>query len=145
MADSIFWASATELAERIRSKDISPVEVVQAHLDRIAAVNPAVNAVVAVMEDSLDRARAAEKAVVAGESLGPLHGVPFTIKDCVNTAGIRTSGGSLLFKDNVPTADATVVERLKGAGGIMIGKTNLPEFALDAETSNRIFGRTVNP
>ena len=145
MADSIFWASATELAERIRSKEISPVEVVQAHLDRIAAVNPAVNAVVAVMEDSLDRARAAEKAVVAGESLGPLHGVPFTIKDCVNTAGIRTSGGSLLFKDNVPTADAIVVERLRGAGGIMIAKTNLPEFALDAETSNRIFGRTVNP
>ena len=141
----IVWADATELAERIRSRELSPVEVVRAFLDRIEAVNPKVNAVVVGIDDALDRALKAERAVTGGERLGPLHGVPFTIKDCIDTAGARTTRGSLLFADRVADSDATVVTRLREAGGVMIGKTNLPEFALDAETSNRVFGTTNNP
>lgn len=143
--EEIIWMDATELAERIRSKQVSPVEVLQAHLDRIEAVNPKVNAIVTMVDGAMEKARAAERAVMAGKRLGPLHGVPITIKDCLNTAGVRTTYGSLLFKDFVPKTDATVVARLKRVGAIFFAKTNTPEFTLDAETSNRVFGRTVNP
>ncbi len=145
MHEEICYLDATELASRIRSKAMSPVEVVRAHLARIEAINPKLNAIVTIIDGAEDRARAAEAAVMRGESLGPLHGVPFTIKDCVDTVGIRTTRGSRLFAHHVPTVDATVVTRLKAAGGIPIGKTNLPEFALWWETANRVFGRTVNP
>ena len=137
--------SAAEMARAIREKRVSSVELVEAHLRHIERVNPRINAVVTMAPDALDRARAADKAVAAGRRLGPLHGVPFTVKDCIDTAGVRTTWGTLLLKDNVPSADATVVSRLKRSGGVMLGKTNLPEFALDADTNNRVFGRTVNP
>ena len=91
------------------------------------------------------RPEEAEAAVARGDELGPLHGVPFTIKDCVDTAGVRTTRGSKLFEDRVPEEDAPVVRRLKDAGGILLGKTNMPEFALWWETGNAVFGRTENP
>ncbi len=145
MGDAIVWTDATELARLVRERRASPVEIVGAFLDRIDSVNPAVNAVVTPAPDAMDRAREAERAVAAGEALGPLHGVPFTVKDCIDTAGLRTTRGSLLFADRVPDADATVVRRMLGAGAIMLGKTNMPEFALDADSSNRVFGTTENP
>jgi Asp-tRNA(Asn)/Glu-tRNA(Gln) amidotransferase A subunit family amidase len=145
MHEDICYLDATELSAQIRAKTISPVEVVQAHLERIDAINPKLNAIVTMIQDAQERARAAEAAVMRGDHLGPLHGVPFTIKDCVDTAGIRTTRGSRLFAHYVPAADATVVTRLQAAGGIPLGKTNLPEFALWWETGNHVFGRTVNP
>ena len=145
MTDEIFYLSTTEIARSIRTRETSPVEIMQAYLDRITAVNHKLNAVVTMTDDALDRAREAETAVTSGEPLGPLHGVPFTAKDTFDTAGVRTTIGSLLYKDNVPTSDSTVVNRLKQAGAILVGKTNVPEFALDGQTDNRVFGRTNNP
>lgn len=145
MSEEIWYADATELAEKIRIRALSPVEVVQAHLDRIQAINPGLNAVVCLDESALDRARQAEAAIMRGDELGPLHGVPFTIKDCIDVAGLRTTRGSKLFEDHVPTADATVVRRLREAGGILLGHTNMPEFAFWWETGNLVYGRTVNP
>ena len=145
MSDEIIYADAVELAERIRQRELSPVEVAQAHLDRIGQVNPALNALIAFPEGVMVRAREAEDAAVRGEFWGPLHGVPFTVKDCVDTAGVRTTRGSRLFEDRVPAADATVVRRLKDAGGIFIAKSNMPEFALWWETDNLVYGRTENP
>ncbi len=145
MSDEIIYTDAIELAERIRLREVSPVEVAQAHLNRIEAVNPALNALIAFPDGVMDRAREAEAAVLRGDNWGPLHGVPFTVKDCVDTAGVRTTRGSRLFEDHVPTADATVVQRLKDAGGIFIAKSNMPEFALWWETDNLVYGRTENP
>ena len=145
MNSELVFSDATELAERIRSKDLSPVEVVQAHFDRTDSANPVINAVVVTNEAALDQARAAERAVMSGDPLGPLHGVPFSVKEVFDTKGIRSTRGSLLYADRVPDADATAVRRLKDAGGIVIGKTNCPEFALAAETVNDLFGRTLNP
>jgi Asp-tRNA(Asn)/Glu-tRNA(Gln) amidotransferase A subunit family amidase len=145
VSEDICYADATELAERIRSKSLSPVEVMSAFLGRIEAVNPRLNAVVTVAEDAMDLARAAEESVARGDVLGPLHGVPFTVKDCIDTAGVLTTRGSKLFEDRVPEVDAPVVKRLKDAGGILIGKTNMPEFALWWETGNAVFGRSENP
>ena len=145
MTDELYYSDATVLAERIRTRDISPMEVVRAHLERIESVNPRLNAVVTLDNSAVDRAREAEGALVRGQSWGPLHGVPFTVKDCIDTAGLRTTRGSRLFQDRVPDADASVVRRLSEAGGILIGKTNMPEFALWWETDNLVFGRTENP
>ena len=145
MNEDIIYADAVELARRIRDRELSPVEVVQAHLDRIEAANPRLNALIAYPEGVLERAREAEAAVIRGENRGPLHGVPFTVKDCVDTEGVRTTRGSKLFEDYVPAADATVVKRLKDAGGIFIAKSNMPEFALWWETDNLVYGRTENP
>ena len=145
MSEEIYFSDATELAESIRTKALSPVEVVRSHLDRIEAVNPKINAIVTLADDALEQARDAEEAVVRGEIRGPLHGVPFTAKDCFDSRGVKSTRGSLLFADLVPEIDATAVHRLKKAGGILLGKTNLPEFALRAETSNRVFDRTFNP
>ena len=145
MSDAICYANATELAARIRAKDLSPVEVLRAHLQRIDALNPTLQAIVTLVDGAMDQARQAEAAMMRGEWWGPLHGVPFTIKDCVDTAGDRTTRGSQLFANYVPNADATVVTRLKQAGGIFMAKTNMPEFALWWETGNRVFGFTQNP
>ena len=145
MSDELFHADATELASRIRRKEVSSVEVLNAHLERIESVNPKINAIVTMTEDALDNAKSADAAVMRGDTLGPIHGVPFTIKDGVDTAGLLTTRGSKLFKDRVPDADAPVVSRLKGAGGVLVGKTNMPEFALWGETDNDVFGRTFNP
>ena len=144
-SEDIYYSDATALARLIRDGQVSPVEVVRAHLERIEDVNGRLNAVVTLDDRAEDRAREAEAAAARGEPLGPLHGVPVTIKDCVDTAGLRTTRGSKLFSDHVPAADATVVRRLTDAGAIVIGKTNMPEFALWWETDNVVFGRTGNP
>lgn len=137
---------ATELAARIRARELSPVEVLSALRARVEELNPRLNAIVTFAPDADDHARAAERALLHGEEeVGPLHGVPFTIKDTFDTAGLRTTRGSLLFADNVPERDATVVARLRVAGGILLGKTNTPEFALWWESGNRVFGTTSNP
>ena len=145
MNEGICFAGAAELAEKIRSKELSPVEVVRAHLERIETVNPEINAVVTLAEDAVRRAQEAEAALMRGEIRGVLHGVPFTVKDCFDTEGLRTTRGSRIFADHVPKADAVAVQRLRSAGGILLGKTNLPEFALRGETANHVFGRTCNP
>lgn len=145
MNTELFYQDATKLAELIRTKEISPVEVVQAHLDRIAAVDPKVNAIVTVADSALAQARAAEADVLAGRALGPLHGVPFTVKDSIDTAGVATQRGSPIFKGRVPDADATSVARMKNAGGILLAKTNLPEFSYWIESDNLLSGRSNNP
>jgi aspartyl-tRNA(Asn)/glutamyl-tRNA(Gln) amidotransferase subunit A len=141
----IIFSDATKLAELIRTKEVSPVEVVQAHLDRIAAVNPKINAIVTLADGALKAAKAAEAAVLAGDELGPLHGVPFTVKDSIDTADVATQRGSPIFKGRVPDADATSVARMKKAGGILLAKTNLPEFSYWIESDNLLSGRSNNP
>src|SRR6266849_10953858 len=117
--NAIYYKEASELASLIRTKQLSSREVVQAHLDRIAAVNPKVNAIVTLLaEEALEGADAADKALRHGAELGPLHGVPFTIKDAIDTAGVLTQRGSKIFAGNVPEKDATVVARFKAAGAI---------------------------
>jgi aspartyl-tRNA(Asn)/glutamyl-tRNA(Gln) amidotransferase subunit A len=145
VSSDVIYSDATRLAELIRSKQVSPVEVVKAHLDRIDAVDPKVNAIVTVAESALDAARKAEAAVMAGEELGPLHGVPFTVKDSIDTAGVLTRRGSPIFKDRIPDTDATSVGRMKKAGGILLAKTNLPEFSYWIESDNLLSGRSNNP
>jgi aspartyl-tRNA(Asn)/glutamyl-tRNA(Gln) amidotransferase subunit A len=142
----LHYQDATTLAALIRTKQLSSREVVQAHLDRISAVNPQINAVVTLMAgDALRSADAADKAVADGVLLGPLHGVPFSIKDALDTAGVLTQRGSRLFAGNIPEKDATAVARFKAAGGIPLMKTNLPEFSAWTESDNRVTGRTNNP
>jgi amidase len=138
--------SAIELAALIRSRAISPRELLDAHLTVIERVNPKLNAVVTLAADhARDAARQAEAAVTRGDELGPLHGLPIAIKDTTRTAGIRTTFGSPLFADHVPEEDAEVVRRLKAAGAVVTAKTNTPEFATGANTVNEVFGPTRNP
>jgi aspartyl-tRNA(Asn)/glutamyl-tRNA(Gln) amidotransferase subunit A len=142
----LHYQDATTLAALIATKQVSSREVVQAHLDRITAVNPKINAIVTLLaEDALRDAEAADKAVAGGAELGPLHGVPVSIKDSLDTAGIPTQRGTKLFAGFLPDADATAVARFKAAGGIPIAKTNLPEFSGWTETDNLVTGRTNNP
>ena len=143
--EDICFLDAIDIAELIRVRDISPVEVMQSHIDRIDKVNPIINAVVTIAPDAMENAKRAESAISRGDVLGPLHGVPFTIKDCFDTKSLRTTRGSNLFGDFLPSCDATVVKRLKKAGAILVGKTNTPEFAMWWETDNVIFGKTENP
>jgi aspartyl-tRNA(Asn)/glutamyl-tRNA(Gln) amidotransferase subunit A len=145
MSNDIIFSDATKLAELVRTKQVSPVEVVQAHLERIAAVNPKINAIVTLADDALKAAKAAEAAVLSGEELGPLHGVPFTVKDSIDSAGVLTQRGSPIFKGRLPDADATSVARMKKAGGILLAKTNLPEFSYWIESDNLLSGRSNNP
>ena len=145
MKSEITRFDATALAALIRARELSPVEVMQAHLDRIEATNPRVNAIVSLAEGALDAAKAAERAVMAGDDLAPLHGVPFTAKDSIDTAGVLTQRGSPIFKGRIPEADATSVARLKNAGAILLAKTNLPEFSYWIESDNLLSGRTNNP
>ena len=143
---AIHYQEATALAALIRTKQLSSREVVQAHLDRIEAVNPQINAVVTLMaEQALASADTADRAVTSGAPLGPLHGVPFSIKDSLDTAGVLTQRGSKLFAGNIPDKDATAVARFKAAGGIPLMKSNLPEFSAWTESDNRVTGRTNNP
>lgn len=145
MDSEIFYQDAVKLAQLIRQREFSPVEVVQAHLDRIEAVNPRINAVVTIADGAMEAARAAEAAVMAGKELGPLHGVPFTAKDSLDTAGVPTQRGSPIFAGRTPDVDATSVARLKAAGGILLAKTNLPEFSYWIESDNLLSGRSNNP
>lgn len=144
--DELIYASATVLAKAIRAKQVSAQEVVSAYLKRIAAVNPQLNAVVQLTADmALEEARAADDALARGDLKGPLHGVPMTIKDSLDTAGVITTGGTKGRQAFIPSQDATVVARLRAAGAILLGKTNTPELTLSAETDNLVYGRTNNP
>jgi aspartyl-tRNA(Asn)/glutamyl-tRNA(Gln) amidotransferase subunit A len=145
MTNDIIQMDASRIAELIANRELSPVEVMKAHLDRIAEVNPKVNAIVTMADGALDAAKKAEAAVKSEARLGPLHGVPFTVKDGIDTAGVLTQRGSPIFKGRVPDTDATVVARLKAAGAILIAKTNPPEFSYSIETDNLLTGRTNNP
>jgi aspartyl-tRNA(Asn)/glutamyl-tRNA(Gln) amidotransferase subunit A len=145
MKTELIYSDATKLAELIRTREISPVEVVMAHLNRIEAVNPKVNAIVTVVDRALADAKAAEDAVLNGEPLGPLHGVPFTAKDSIDTANVLTQRGSPIFKGRLPGTDATSVARLKKAGAILLAKTNQPEFSYWIESDNLLTGRSNNP
>jgi amidase len=143
--DAIF-RSTTALARAIRGKEVSAVELLTAHIKQIEARNPALNAVVTMdFERARERARQADRALAREQVWGPLHGVPFTLKDAHATAGVRTTTGALAFAQQIPSSDGTVAARLKAAGGILLGKTNVAEMLSDYQTSNPIFGRTNNP
>ena len=145
-SDELCWLPALELGALIRAKKISPVEVTDAVLERIERLNPTLNAFCAVTADEArDAAQAAEVSVMTGEEVGPLHGVPVSIKDLVFTRRVATTGGSRLFVDHVPEEDAVSVERLKGAGAIILGKTTTPEFGHKGVTDSPLFGITRNP
>lgn len=144
-ADELWAEPAWRLAARIRTGEVSSVAAVEACLGRIEAVNGALNAVVAFADDALDRARAADGRRIAGTIDGPLHGVPFTIKDSNDTAGLVTTAGTVGWANRIPERDGTVVARLKAAGAILLGKTNTPEFTWSDETDNDVYGRTSNP
>ena len=142
---NIIYSSAQELAASIRQGTISASEVVDRYLARIRSHNPVLNAIVTLDEAAARRrARLADEALARGESCGPLHGVPFTLKDCHATAGMRTTAGHPPL-DHVPSEDGTVAARLKTAGAILLGKTNVPPMAMSLQTDNPIFGRTNNP
>jgi amidase len=142
----ICFLNAVEMASLIRRKKLSAREVMEAHLKQIERVNPTVNAIVTLVADqAMENARKADEAQAKGASLGPLHGLPVVHKDLFDTAGIRTTYGSRIFKDHVPTQDAIIVERAKKAGAITVGKSNTPEFGAGSQTFNEVFGATRNP
>jgi amidase len=139
LVSELFYASATVLARRIRERELTATEVVQAHLERITAINPLLNAVVQLAEEqALQEARAADADLALGRWRGPLHGVPFTVKDWIDAAGLLCTGGDPRFRRRVPAADATVVARMRQAGAILLGKTNVL-------AENPVYGRTNNP
>ena len=144
--DDLTYASLTSIVAAIRARELSSAEVVDAHLVRIAEINPSLNAVVQLCEE---RARAeaeeADAAIARGDELGPLHGAPITLKDSHDTEGVVTTGGTLGRHEYLPDADSTVAARLRGAGAILLGKTNTPELTLSGETDNLVYGRTNNP
>ncbi len=145
MMDTVF-SSTTQLAAAIRAGHVSATEVLEAHLAQIDKHNPALNAIVTMdAERAHERAREADKALTRGQVWGPLHGVPFTLKDAHSTAGMRTTTGFPPLADYVPQEDSTVTARLKAAGGILIGKTNVAVMLADFQSNNPIFGRTNNP
>jgi Asp-tRNA(Asn)/Glu-tRNA(Gln) amidotransferase A subunit family amidase len=145
MSNELIKLSATALAELIREKKVSPVEVVEAHLQQIENENPKLNAIVTLAPDARSCAKEAEEKIMSGEEVGLLHGVPVTIKDTIATKNLRTTFGSKRFADNVPSEDAAVVSLLKKAGAIIIGKTNTAELAMALDCDNPLFGRTNNP
>src|SRR5262245_40928239 len=143
---SICFLSAIEMARLIQAKKLSAREVLAAHLKQIERVNPKVNAIVTlVAEMAADAALKADEMQARKEKLGPLHGIPVAHKDLLETRGILTTYGSPLYKDFIPTEDDIVVERMRRAGAIIIGKTNTPEFGAGSQTFNTIFGATRNP
>ncbi len=142
---SVTHLSATELVAQIREKVVSPVEVIDDYLVQMARLNPELNAIVTLAADLKEQASRAEAAVMRGEKLGPLHGLPITIKDTIETRGLRSTSGSAMRSDFVPQADAPAVARLKFAGAIVLGKSNTAEMAMDYTADNPVFGRTNNP
>ncbi|HEX5691746.1 MAG TPA: amidase [Roseiflexaceae bacterium] len=144
--NELTFTTATDLAEMIRTRQVSAIEVLEAQLAHIAAHNPALNAVVTLDEaGARERARSADAALAKGEEWGPLHGVPMTLKDAHAVAGMRTTCGFPPLADYVPPEDGSAAARLKAAGAIIMGKTNVPTLLADAQTDNPIFGRTNNP
>ncbi|MDF2759590.1 MAG: Amidase [Thermomicrobiales bacterium] len=146
MTDELNFMTARELARRIKVRELSAVEVLEAHLDQIDRVNPVINAIVTLLpERALADARAADAALTRGSEVGPLHGLPIAHKDTLATKGIRTTQGSPIYVDAVPDENALIVERIQSAGAIPIGKTNVPEFGAGSQTFNTVFGTTLNP
>ncbi len=144
--NDLCFLTATALVELIRARRVSVTEVLQAHLAQIERVNPRVNAIVTLRtEEALDEARAADAALARGVAVGPLTGLPVAHKDLVPTRGLLTTWGSPIYRDHVPEHDALIVERLKAAGAITVGKSNTPEFGAGSQTFNEVFGRTLNP
>jgi len=142
----ICYMPAIDMAQAIRTRKLSPVEVINAVLSRIERLNPRINAYCTLLDESARKqAREAEVKVMNGDELGPLHGVPMSIKDLTYTKGVRTTSGSKMYENFIPDHDAIIVERLKAAGAIMIGKTNTPEFGFTGVTDNMLFGPTRNP
>jgi amidase len=145
-ARDIAFMTATELVGLLKSKKISAREVLEAHLAQIERVNPKVNSIVTLVADrAMADAANADDAIAHGRLRGTLHGLPIAHKDLVDTAGIRTTKGSPFFRDNVPTQDAPIIQRIRAAGAITIGKTNTPEFGAGSQTFNPVFGATRNP
>ena len=146
MNSEVLQFSATKMAAMIAAKELSPVDLVEAHLAQIERLNPKVNAFVDVRAaQALGEARAAEKAVMKSARVGPMHGIPISIKSCIDVAGMKCEAGSKLRANNVPKKDAVLVQRLKAAGAIVLGVTNTPEFLMAWETDNLLYGRTNNP
>ena len=145
MNDELTRLSAARAAELIRGGELSPVDLLKAYLQRIESLNPRLNAVVTLAADAAESAREAEAAVARGGRVGPLHGVPLTVKDTIPVRGVRMTRGSRVGADYVPDEDATAVARLRAAGAIIVGKTNCSELALDYTADNPVFGRTNNP
>ena len=144
--DELVYLGAIELASRIRRKQVSAREVLAAHLARIEAVNPKVNAIVTLVgERAMADAARADELLARGGPVGVLHGLPVAHKDLVDTAGIRTTRGSPFYRDHVPTDDALIVTRIRAAGAVTVGKTNTPEFGAGSQTFNTVFGATRNP
>ncbi|HEX9895015.1 MAG TPA: amidase family protein [Gemmatimonadales bacterium] len=144
-ADGQLFPSAFDVARSIRERSLSPVDALDAVLERVDRFNPSLNAIVTLNPRARDEAGALEQLIARGEDPGALAGVPVGIKDVTPVAGLRTTYGSPLYRDHVPTEDALVVRRLRAAGAIVIGKTNTPEFAAGGNTWNEVFGRTRNP
>ena len=145
MSEELTNFSAARLVELMRARAASPVEVLEAHLRRAERLNPHLNAVVTFAPDAPEAARAAERAIMRGDEQRPLLGLPCTVKDTLDTRALRTTRGSRVFARHVPTADAPAVARLRAAGAIIFGKTNVSELALDYTAENPVFGRTLNP
>src|SRR5260370_39040339 len=137
--------SLTKLARLIRTRGASPVEIAEAYLQQIQKLNPMLNAIVTLAPDLMDKAKEAEARVMSSKNLGALHGVPVTIKDTIETAGLRTTSGSAIRAAFIPERDAPAVVRLKAAGAIILGKSNVAEMAMDYTADNPVFGRTHNP
>tara|TARA_Y100000588_G_scaffold292680_2_gene312167 strand:+ start:19479 stop:20897 length:1419 start_codon:yes stop_codon:yes gene_type:complete len=146
LSTDLCYLTATDLAHRIRSKNVSAREVLDAHLTQIDRINPKINAIVSsVPERARAAAEAADEAQAGGQELGVLHGLPIAHKDLVDTEGIPSTQGSPIYAEHIPDEDALIVERLKGAGAITLGKTNVPEFGAGSQTFNQVFGATLNP
>jgi amidase len=145
-ADDLCFMTALELTQRLRRKEVSAREVMEAHLRQVARVNPKVNAIVTLVEErALAAARAADEQLARGTPIGTLHGLPIAHKDLQETKGIRTTYGSPIYKDHVPDFDTLLVQRLRQAGALALGKTNTPEFGAGSQTFNPVFGPTRNP
>ena len=146
MKAGMYYDSIDELSQRIREQSVSPVEVVEACLKRIERLNPALNAFITVLaDDARDKAKAAEADIKAGKWRGPLHGLPVAVKDFYDTAGVTTTAGFEQFKDRVPTTDAEAVKRLRRAGAIVIGKTNMDALGMATTGLTSYFGPVRNP
>ena len=146
MTDITVESTAREQAAAVRAREISARELLELHLARIGERNPQLNAIVSLDEErAREGAAVADQALASGEDVGALHGLPFAFKDTHTVAGWRTTFGSPLYRDHVPAADELLVERVRGAGAVVIGKTNVPEFAAGSHTFNTVFGTTLNP
>src|SRR6202158_1911656 len=145
MSEELCFLSAAELGTRIRRRVVSPVEITRAALARAERLQPELNCFITLCGDqAMADARQAEREVMTGQELGALHGIPFTVKDLVNTKGVRTTFGAVPYQANVPDHDAVAVARLRAQGGILVGKTTTPEFGSKCLTDSPLFGRTRN-